>query len=409
MAWISEDWDKLGSFLSKGLSAYGSERQRREESRWRQEKADLESQRAEAYIATLNEQMESSRARRTEDARAAERLRTGVGEAWGDGPEDVPLGEMGAYTQWMEGQEPEPGQQEISAAKRAFFPEGLPSGLTEDDFESLIPFLMDERRAARKAELEGGGTGGTGEGGGYEPPNAALIGQMRAVGARMRMDALYGLAHQDPDLDMAIQDATDDMTGEMNWSKIAAYLGPEDWQGLMDATQYLTDEYFLDKGMLTPGAQQRYKQRHYQSLGGVESSDEEEDRRTELERKEQETKVTEGMTTMPTDPELVDYMRRAHPSLGTPGPRSAPNIRALAEDPEALAWMGLDRYQSRGDWTQGVQALEQEARATGREWPGFPSFGEETRKAQAKHLRDTRRRELERGMGRAPRGHAPRM
>ena len=405
MAWVSEDWDKLGSFLSSGLGAYGSERQRRQENRWRQEKMDLESQRAEAYIATLNEQMESSQQRRTADARAAERLRTPSGEAWGGGPEDVPLGELGRYSQWTEGQEPERGPMEISPAMREFFPEGLPAGITNEDFQELVPFLMDERRAKRKTALETsrGGEGAVGAGGQYTEISPAMLGQIQKVEERSRMQALMGFAQQEPELMDAVEAATNPMTGEFNWRKVARALGEEDWQRLQESAQYLTDEALIGKGIFTPGMQQRYEQRHYKSLGGVASPDEEEDRRaTTTTSEEKGTVDIGGGERRPfTSREREAYYLAEHPGLQQPA------MAGLRADPQAVDVLALKELYSDKP-ASGFSALETQDWKTldpSRQWAGWSG---EIQEAKATQAQTARRKEFERFRGRPRQRNVPR-
>jgi len=405
MAWISEDWDKLGSFFSRGLSAYTSERQRRQESRWRQGQMDRESQRAEAYIATLNEQMEASQQRRAADARAAERLRTPVGEAWGGGPEDVPMGEMGAYSRWMEEQEPERGQMPVSATVREFFEEGLPTGITYEDFEELKPFLMEKRRADRKAALEAGrgGEGGAGAGGGYSGMPAAMLGQIQDVEERSRMQALMSFAQQDPELMAIVESATNIKTGEFDWRRVARALGEEGWQELEEAAQYSTDEWLLGKGIVTPGIQQRYEQRHYRGLGGVESPDEEEDRRagTPSERKGMvPTGVGEGERAM-TTAERKAYYLAEHPGLQQPA------MAGLLADPQAIDVLALKELYSDQPATgfSALETMDWKNLDPSRQWAGWSG---DIREEQTRQMQAARRKELERSRGRPPRRNAPR-
>lgn len=405
MAWISEDWDKLGDFFSRGLSAYTSERQRRQEGQWRQEKADLESQRAEAYIATLNEQMESSQARRSADARAAERLRTPSGEAWGGGPEDVPLGELGAYGQWMEGQEPERGPMEVSPAIREFFPEGLPPGLTNEDFQELVPFLMDERRSKRKAALEvgRGGEGTEDAGGGYTEISPAMLGQIRHLEERSRMQALMGFAQQKPELMDAVKGATNALTGEFEWRKVAEALGEHEWQRLAKSAQYLTDEALLGKGIFTPGMEHRYQQRYDKSLGGVESPDEEEDQQdTTTTAEEKGTVDIGGGERRPfTTKEREAYYRAEHPGLQQPA------MAGLSADPQAIDKLALKELYS-GKPTTGFSALETmdwKNLDPSRQWAGWSG---DIREEQARQVQAARSKELERYRSRPPRRNVPR-
>lgn len=390
MAWVRGDWDRLGEFLSKGLSAYTSERQRRQQKEERQAQLTMEQERAEAYIDMLNEQMEASQERRARDAQVAERLQMPMGQAWTDGPESVPLGEMGAYTNFQEQQrrgteseraasEAARGQEPVDQAMLEMFPEGLPQGLTREDFEMLLPYLMKQQTAMKLAELEGaGGAGGM---------PAAMIGQIEAVQERMRMDALYDLAGQDPELLYAIQDATNKMTGDLEWSKLAEYLGPGGWQDLMDLTQYKVDDYMAGKGIVTPGMGLRH-----QSRMGMGEEVEPGAGGEGIQRRGMIQDEGGGERGMTTEERRSTYLAE-HPGLQNPA------MAGLLADPQALDILAKkELYGERGP-ASGFAALEQMDLMTGQERP-WAGWAEEIRRRKEEELR---RKELASTRGRQSR------
>ena len=393
MAWVSGDWDNLGNFLSSGMKAFTSERQRNKDNEARDIQMAGQQAKDEAYIALLNEQMEASSGRRAADATAAERLRTPANKAWGGmAAGDVPLGELGAYQQYTSGQEElqdrQEGQNPVDAAIVEFFGEGgIPQGLSKDDFKDMLPYLMQMKVAGRRSELDGAG--------GSSGMNASVMGQIQKLEPRMRMDALYEFAQQDPELMQVLQGAQNRMTGEFEWNKVLEYLGPDGWQDLTDKTEYMVDEWLAGKGIVTPGMQGRYENRQAMLNEGDSTE-------------EDPTGGGADSSGIVSDPELVDYMDRSHPSLGAPGPGAAQNIEELAESPFSKAWIGLDRYKTRGDWVKGIHSLQQESRSSGQRMPGFPSFGEETRQAQrdAALQKKLRVRKQGVGMNRLSRGSA---
>lgn len=390
MAWVSEDWDRLGAFLSRGLEAYGSERARREAQRVQQAQLDLEQQRADAYIAMLNEQMEASRERRQRDALAAERLRMPTGEAWAGGPETIPLGELAAYQQYQEA-----GRETAQAARGGeilddamiaeLFPAGVPPGLTREELMENLPYLIQERSAMRQAQLRAAGAGG---GGGLDM-NAAMLGAISEAQDRAQMEAVYGFAQQDPDLMLEIQEAYNEMTGEFDWGKIAEYLGPQGWQELQLETQYRADRWLANQGIVTPGMQMRHEERQRLLMGEPEGEAE----------PAEEGKPRRGMVptgkggerAMTTE-ERREYYLAEHPGLQQPA------MRGLLADPQALDVLAKkELYGERGP-ASGFAALEQMdwAQQNVRPWAGWA--GDVRQEIEAKKAAAARRAMLQEQM-----------
>lgn len=402
MAWVSEDWDKLGSFLSSGLGAYGSERQRRQENRWRQEKMDLDSQRAEAYIATLNEQMESSQARRTADTRAAERLRTPMGEAWGGGPEDVPLGEMGGYQSYQDslrrGEAVDRGQEPVSEAVQKLFP-GLPlEGLTQDDFHAIISMLRDQLHDDRKASFDRAKTDASAKGG----VSAAMLGQILKVKELAREQALMHFAQQKPEIMDAVESARDELTGNFNWTQIARALGEEGWQKLETSAQYLADEQLLSVGTITKGMRRRYAERFPEEADVItEETGEAEGQEEKTTKKRKDTvSIGEDEERPFTTAERKAYYLAEHPGLQNPA------MAGLRADPQAIDVLALKELYS-GKPATGFSALETMDRKNldpSRQWAGWTG---DIREEQARQVQAARQKELQRFRGRPRQRNVP--
>jgi len=210
------------------------------------------------------------------------------------------------------------------------------------------------------------------------------------VESRARMDALMGFAQQDPELMQAVSDATNPMTGEFNWSKVARALGEEGWNQLEKAAQFRTDEWLIGKGIRTPGMEFRYARREMGQGGGPGGAG------------AAAVGPPEEKKPLYTSDERREYYMKEHPGLQNPA------MAELLNDPQALDILAKkELYGNRGP-ASGFATIEQQDWAQGKErpWAGWAGGVAEEKQRQEMEARQAALRMQRQRMG--PRSNAPR-